>query len=351
MTMVVWGTLQLLVSVKGFFGALWERKRVLLVYFSLILVLLSGLIFGASVCFVFKDKADEVALGYIERLRDTPYSDEVLGKYKEDTGGFVHDLNRHLGAAGAVFLVGAVVILVALWSASALMGHKYTLRKSSQIMNFVTLVMGGIVVYLAIASKVSHVGGTWVPGLLGTAGGITVAVSFVGFVGISHEKRGCMWAHFATLVLVILLFVATAVAAFAFSEQTGRYVDAHWDSINRRIVGGKSQGEVKAWIEANLIIIGIAAALLTILLLLNLTAVLYFLWQTKRDKVRSHRHCFPPPSPAAPAGPPGLTHHLSPQYKRMKDGDGEGAGRARGKRPQRRKGAGKRAEVEMTESV
>ena len=265
MTMVVWGTLQLLVSVKGFFGALWERKRVLLVYFSLILVLLSGLIFGASVCFVFKDKADEVALGYIERLRDTPYSDEVLGKYKEDTGGFVHDLNRHLGAAGAVFSVGAVVILVALWSASALMGHKYTLRKSSQIMNFVTLVMGGIVVYLAIASKVSHVGGTWVPGLLGTAGGITVAVSFVGFVGISHEKRGCMWAHLATLVLVILLFIATAVAAFAFSEQTGRYVDAHWDSINRRIVGGKSQGEVKAWIEANLIIIGIAAALLTIL--------------------------------------------------------------------------------------
>ena len=67
------------------------------------------------------------------------------------------------------------------------------------------------------------------------------------------------------------------------------------DSINRRIVGGKSQGEVKAWIEANLIIIGIAAALLTILLLLNLTAVLYFLWQTKRDKVRSHHHCFPPP--------------------------------------------------------
>ena len=101
MAMVVFGCGLLLVSTKGFFGALWQKRRVLLAYFAILLVMVSALVFGAAVCFTFQEKADIIITKYMDRLRDTPYEHTgLLDKYYADSHAFVSDVNSKLGAAG-----------------------------------------------------------------------------------------------------------------------------------------------------------------------------------------------------------------------------------------------------------
>ena len=278
MAMVVFGCGLLLVSTKGFFGALWQKRRVLLAYFAILLVMVSALVFGAAVCFTFQEKADIIITKYMDRLRDTPYEHTgLLDEYYADSHAFVSDVNSKLGAAGGIFTLCASCVVVAMGSAAILMGLKYTLQSATAVTNFATLVGGGVVLYLSIASKVEHVGGTWVPELLGVAGGLMCVLSLTGICAINAERRRLLKVHFGAMILVAILFAAAAVAAFAYSSQTEAYIERNWERINERILGGKSKAETIAWWEAHLILIGMGASIATTLLTLNLVADLYLI--------------------------------------------------------------------------
>ena len=278
MAMIIFGCGLLLISTKGFFGALWQKRRVLLAYFAIMLVMVSALVFGAAICFTFQEKADIIITKYMDRLKDTPYEHTgLLDKYYADSHEFVDGVNRKLGAAGGIFTLCASCVLAAMGCAAVLMGLKYTLQSSTAVTNFATLVGGGVVLYLAIASKVEHFGGTWVPELFGVAGGLMCLISVVGICAINAERRRVLQAHFAVMVIVALLFAACAVAAFAYSRQTRAYIDKNWDRINERLIGGMSKAEAIAWWEAHLVLLGMGASIATTLLTLNLVADLYML--------------------------------------------------------------------------
>jgi len=153
-TMLLMGGLLLFVSVKGVVGAVTGSRRLLLVYFGFLLLLCCMLLYAAVISWCYSSFADEVAASYMRKLHQAAAEDKsLLAANPDQIRAGERFLRRNLRSASLLCGGAAGLMLLAMWSASKVMGHHYALANISSVISFSSFILGGIVIWLAVALK------------------------------------------------------------------------------------------------------------------------------------------------------------------------------------------------------
>ena len=271
----LFGAITGFISLLGVLGGIRANKTFLVFYFALLLAATAMLLYAAVLCLVFKAEADYYVSSYWEKYENSmPESWSRMDAIRK--------AHKVLEAAGALCATVAAIDLYQLYAASVIMGHEYALARSVQIINFFSFVMGVGVAYVAVECIRRKVGGDWAPGMMVTLAICTIILSCTGFVQSFGEKTHRVAVfHLVACVVILVLTIACAVAAFAEGQKTKRWVDDHWDKIGSEDI---TQKQVHDWWQAHATLLGVACCFLAISLILNIVGSSYFIHTTRRSR-------------------------------------------------------------------
>lgn len=245
------GSIMLVVSLAGFLGACCAGKqrfnddgtmevpgkwkalsnRLLYVYFAVIMLTISSLIYGMMLCFIWAEKANDYVDAYLDILK------QVLGESVEPTT-LKKLMKDNAKAAGVICLFMIFVNFLCVHCCAVLMGYKYTARKSVMWINGFGFIIGISVMIIAFMPDTQEVGvhNSWLPGFIGFLGILLVIFAIVGFYASSRLKAGLLLFNTCSLAVVALLLFGFAIFCLSDSKDAGELVKKELPTIVERFV-------------------------------------------------------------------------------------------------------------------
>ena len=274
-TLLVIAVFLVVLSLVGCLGTLKLNTCLLITYYSIILVLMCGALYLAIFCFTFTEKAEEYVLLYWNHIK-------VMIPKEIESREAVTYVQDNMKNAGIVCIFIVIILVMALFLSSYVVGHEYTVEKMMTIMNSVTFVMGLGMIVLGALSQTYGYGGDATLAALVVSGALTSMLSLAGCCGVRRANRCLLTLHWSlTLVLLVALIFAAAYS-FVNSDDVQTWVQENWETIQKRMVGPQvTEKDVEHIIEHHLNKIGIGGIVTVVALLFNFGGSLYFCVQAQ----------------------------------------------------------------------
>ncbi|CAI5470383.1 unnamed protein product [Closterium sp. Yama58-4] len=280
-SLIVIGSLLIAISVTGVVGAVTTNPQVLFGYYAPSFVMVAILIYLGCFCFIFaadERMYSEILETYVSTTAQSAVDQMLLAK-----------THRALIEGGVLSVLSAVLLVLGLWISSTLMGHEYAAKQMAMSMNILTMVFGAFILYLSIVTSQAHIAGAYAAIIVAIVGAFTVLLSVVGYFGLANNSRFLLVLHsFLLAVLCLLLFIGT-ILCFVLQSQADAYIQSHWDLVTTK-VAHISKEEAYAIVGNHMVLVGVAAIILSVCLLYNLFAsilTLYSNWNKWGMKVNS----------------------------------------------------------------
>ncbi|CAI7732591.1 unnamed protein product [Closterium sp. NIES-54] len=280
-SLIVIGSLLIAISVTGVVGAVTTNPQVLFGYYGPSFVMVAILIYLGCFCFIFaadERMYSEILETYVSTTAQSAMDQMLLAK-----------THRALIEGGVLSVLSSVLLVLGLWISSTLMGHEYAAKQMAMSMNILTMVFGAFILYLSIVTSQAHIAGAYAAIIVAIVGAFTVLLSVVGYFGLANNSRFLLVLHsFLLAVLCLLLFIGT-ILCFVLQSQADAYIQSHWDLVTTK-VAHISKEEAYAIVGNHMVLIGVAAIILSVCLLYNLFAsilTLYSNWNNWGMKVNS----------------------------------------------------------------
>ncbi|GJP35367.1 hypothetical protein CLOM_g19866 [Closterium sp. NIES-68] len=280
-SLIVIGSLLIAISVTGVVGAVTTNPQVLFGYYAPSFVMVAILIYLGCFCFIFaadERTYSEILKTYVSATAESAVDQMLLAK-----------THRALIEGGVLSVLSAVLLVLGLWISSTLMGHEYAAKQMAMSMNILTMVFGAFILYLSIVTSQAHVAGTYAAIIVAIVGAFTVLLSVVGYFGLAKNSRFLLVLHSFLLAVLCLLLLIGTILCFVLQSQADAFVQSHWDLVTTK-VAHISKDEAYAIVGNHMVLIGVAAIILSVCLLYNLFAsilTLYSNWNKWSMKVNS----------------------------------------------------------------
>ena len=330
--MMIVGVAVVITSGTGLIGVCCAKVSVgsnlLFAYFTMQYVGAAVFMWGATLCLLYRDSAEEAVYGYYYQLSSVDASADTAAQHKQ-AAKMIATIHQRVTAGGVLCIFAALSSVASLLAARSIMGHVMTVTKTLTTSCYAGFVWGAGLFLLAVGTAAGGLGGN--EGVVVAAAFFSVAVtttSALGLLGVRRHSMGLLVVHTAlvTLFTVILFFIG--IVCFARGDQAASYVRKSWDDVRERY-GAMSMENVVAITEDNLNKLGAACFILVAMSVLQSLAGCAACIQTSRARrlMRTRDAAFASSGPVDGPGGSGGGYRgeaLSEQAFRIIDGDDDG---------------------------
>eukprot|EP00958_Prasinococcus_capsulatus_P001327 scaffold115_cov304-Prasinococcus_capsulatus_cf.AAC.21 len=299
--MVTVGAVLIFVSIKGLVGGLCSSKRVLLIYYTLEFFLLGFILYAVSLCFFARDQANAMVARWWARWQDTFPDDITQDKVVSQIHKTLNtvrapvlcsscehpfDSDCHRWQAGALLSVCGVLTLLNIWCASRIMGHGYALKHTTQILNILIVVSGGVLIYFTVITVQRSYGGSWAPYVVGTASGLCILFGSVSarlYWGLSSHSLTA-WLSADGLVICWRRLVVQALQTGKSERQD--LIEDNWDFLQEKVVGNVTIEEAVDITQRYDTLLGVLASITLLICIINLIAAIRLLIIRRRRRLQ-----------------------------------------------------------------
>eukprot|EP00753_Platysulcus_tardus_P010645 PLAT2929.1.p1 GENE.PLAT2929.1~~PLAT2929.1.p1 ORF type:complete len:817 (+),score=486.07 PLAT2929.1:46-2496(+) len=268
------GSFVIVMSLLGLCAAATRSHALLAVYFTTLLLLVLFLLLSGGLVLVYTPQL----LAYV-RARWAFFAPHFSGA---SMAAVLSRLRAHLHVIAAMALTGAGVLLLALFGTVRLLGLKSALKALLNMMNAVTLALGGVLLYSArhSASPLALATGSSVTPvmLLFFTGCIVLLTAFIGCCGTMGESKWLLRLYAALLLVADVCALVLSAIFISGQGSVPSYVSGNWTHIRALLPAGLrqlSQADFVAWAQARMAAVGfvsiVAAVYLTGLLIATAT--------------------------------------------------------------------------------
>ena len=191
-------------------------------------------------------------------------------------------IEQHMAVAGVVCLISAILLFVSMCATSQLLGHLYTFRNFILVVNSATFIIGILVILLSVITGLEHLTGLWIPYFLAVLGSLMSTISGIGYCAVRKESSALMRCYFCSLIILIILFFVSSVLSFHYATQMRTVVKAEWSVLEDKIAPGYTEEDVEIIMSHHMYKLGIAAAIVVVVLLFNTCGSCYMYQRIRR---------------------------------------------------------------------
>ena len=271
---VVFGVIITIISVFGLIGTYTRKIGIMFAYLVMLMVCSACLIYSSFFCYFFADQAKLLVDSYWAYLKEGLPEDS-----KQDDA--VLWVENHTRGAAALCLIAAGMLLTAVWATSQFLGVLFTFRSFMNVVNAATSILGLLVILVSVMTAVNHLGGQWVPYLLAALGAMMSCLSTLGYCAVRKESLRMMQTYFCSLTILILLFLIASILSFYYASTIESYLKRNWGYLEPRIAPGFTEKDVEILLQHHMNKLGIAAAVVVVVLIFNCCGSLY-MWRVIR---------------------------------------------------------------------
>ncbi|KAL7680406.1 putative tetraspanin/Peripherin [Plasmopara halstedii] len=220
----------ILLSILGFVGAGKERSRLLLLYFFINFLLVTGLFVLCYAAFFFQDALKSWVKHHwtanvLARLRQasccTTYNDAVEYLY-----------NRMV-AVGIIAVICLLVVVLSMYCVVRIVSVPIIMRSMLSVMNVAFTLLGTVLFIVGMVVKMHDEmtsGQKWIAIIFIVVGTFMVAISVLGIIGSRSKSRSLLLIYIIGLGSCLIALFVCAVSAFTFSDHIVSTYNAHTSS-------------------------------------------------------------------------------------------------------------------------
>ena len=285
--MVIVGIAMVFTSATGLIGVCCAKVSVgshlLFAYFTLQYVGAAVFLWGATMCLLFRDSAEEAVYGYYYQLSSVDASQTAAAQH-EQAAHMIRKIHKSVTAGGVLCIFATLSSFTSLLAARAIMGHVMTVTRTLTSSCYAGLVFGMGFFLLAVGTAAGSLNGN--EGVVGACAFFSVSVmvtSAVGLLGIRRESLGLLMVHTLAVSLFTVILFFVGIVCFAKSDQATAYIHKSWGEVEEKY-GAMSMENVAAITEDNLNKLGAACFILVAMLTLNALAGCAACIQSSRER-------------------------------------------------------------------
>mmetsp|Transcript_29259 Transcript_29259/g.45831 ORF Transcript_29259/g.45831 Transcript_29259/m.45831 type:complete len:342 (-) Transcript_29259:607-1632(-) len=209
---------------------IWSNRG-LAVYFSVVMIVIAGLMYGVLLCFIWSDKAEDIIDTYWVNIKEVVPS----GTAQDQVEKWLRD---NATGGGVICLVMMGLSILCAHCSAILMGYKYTARKSVLVINMMGGLLGLVTIIIAFLPSIREVGvkNSWLPEVIGTLGIITLFFAFIGFYGAFRLNTAILLCNAVFLSVLAVLFLGFGIFCLADAEDAEKLLKAEWEVIRHRFI-------------------------------------------------------------------------------------------------------------------
>ncbi|KAH7463586.1 hypothetical protein PRIC1_006710 [Phytophthora ramorum] len=219
-----------LLSALGFVGAGRDKSRLLLLFFFVNFVLVTGLFVACYAAFFFQDALESWVKHHwtahvLAALRDTSccatYSDAV--QY----------LEHRVAVVGAVGVACMLLVLASMYCVVRIVTVPIVMRSMLSVMNAIFTLLGTGLFIFGLSVKVHDEmtsGQRWIAIIFIVVGTLMVALSVLGIIGSRSKSRSLLLIYIVGLGGCLVALLVCSVSAFSFSDNLASTYNAHTSS-------------------------------------------------------------------------------------------------------------------------
>ncbi|KAF4319703.1 hypothetical protein BBO99_00006174 [Phytophthora kernoviae] len=219
-----------LLALLGFVGAGRDKSRLLLLFFFLNFLLLTGLFVACYAAFFFRDA--------LESWVKHHWSSDVLAALREKECCATYDktvdyLEHQLVVVGAVGVVCMLLVVAAMYCVVRIVTVPIVMRSMLSVTNAVFVLLGTGLFIFGLSVKVHDEmtsGQRWIAIIFIVVGTLMVALSVLGIVGSRAKSRSLLLIYVIGLGSCLIALLVCSVSAFSFSDNLASTYNAHTSS-------------------------------------------------------------------------------------------------------------------------
>ncbi|KAG7400924.1 hypothetical protein PHYBOEH_003835 [Phytophthora boehmeriae] len=219
-----------LLSLLGFVGAGRDKSRLLLLFFFLNFLLLTGLFVACYAAFFFRDA--------LESWVKHHWGSDVLAALRQKECCATYDktvdyLEHRLVVVGSLGVVCMLLVVAAMYCVVRIVTVPIVMRSMLSVTNAVFVLLGTGLFIFGLSVKVHDEmtsGQRWIAIIFIVVGTLMVALSVLGIVGARAKSRSLLLIYVIGLGSCLIALLVCSVSAFSFSDNLASTYNAHTSS-------------------------------------------------------------------------------------------------------------------------
>ncbi|KAG3032821.1 hypothetical protein PC121_g4252 [Phytophthora cactorum] len=219
-----------LLSLLGFAGAGRDKSRLLLLFFFVNFLLVTGLFVACYAAFFFQDALESWVKHHwtanvLAALRDSSccatYSDAV------------DYLEHRVVAIGAIGVACMLLVIASMYCVVRIVTVPIVMRSMLSVMNVAFTLLGTGLFIFGLSVKVHDEmtsGQRWIAIIFIVVGTLMVALSVLGIIGSRSKSRSLLLIYIIGLGSCLVALLVCSVSAFSFSDHLASTYNAHTSS-------------------------------------------------------------------------------------------------------------------------
>ncbi|KAF4136919.1 Tetraspanin family [Phytophthora infestans] len=217
-------------SLLGFIGAGRDKSRLLLIFFFVNFLLVTGLFVACYTAFFFQDALESWVKHHwtanvLAALRDSwccaTYSDAV------------DYLEHRVVAIGAIGVACMLLVIASMFCVVRIVTVPIVMRSMLSVMNVAFTLLGTGLFFFGLSVKVHDEmtsGQRWIAIIFIVVGTLMIALSVLGIIGSRSKSRSLLLIYIIGLGSCLVALLVCSVSAFSFSDHLASTYNAHTSS-------------------------------------------------------------------------------------------------------------------------
>ncbi|ETO85626.1 hypothetical protein F444_00711 [Phytophthora nicotianae P1976] len=219
-----------LLSLLGFIGAGRDKSRLLLIFFFVNFLLVTGLFVACYTAFFFQDALESWVKHHwtanvLAALRDS----SCCATYSEA----VDYLEYRVVAIGAIGVACMLLVIASMYCVVRIVAVPIIMRSMLSVMNAIFTLLGTGLFIFGLSVKVHDEmtsGQRWIAIIFIVVGTLMVALSVLGFIGSKSKSRSLLLIYIIGLGSCLIALLVCSVSAFSFSDHLASTYNAYTSS-------------------------------------------------------------------------------------------------------------------------
>lgn len=219
-----------LLSALGFVGAKREKSRLLLLFFFVNFLLVTGLFVACYAAFFFQDALNSWVKHH--------WTARVLAGLREQAccatySGTIDYLYDRMMAIGVIGTICTLAVLLSMYCVVRIVTVPIIMRSMLSVMNIALTLLGTVLFIVGLSVKVHDEmtsGQKWIAIIFIVVGTLMVAISVLGIIGSNSKSRSLLLIYIIGLGSCLIALLVCAVSAFSFSDHLASAYNSHTSS-------------------------------------------------------------------------------------------------------------------------
>ncbi|KAE8881801.1 hypothetical protein PF005_g21736 [Phytophthora fragariae] len=219
-----------LLSVLGFVGAGRDKSRLLLVFFFVDFLLVTGLFVACYAAFFLQDALESwVKHHWTARVLAALRAEACCATYSDA----VQSLEQRVAVVGAVGVTCMLLVLASMYCVVRIVTVPIVMRSMLSVTNAAFTLLGTGLFVFGLSVKVHDEmtpGQRWIAIIFIVVGTLMVALSVLGVIGSRAKSRSLLLIYIVGLGGCLVALLVCSVSAFSFSDHLASTYNSHTSS-------------------------------------------------------------------------------------------------------------------------